>query len=88
MGPGRGRQLRDSALFSVIEAEWPAVKSALAARVARATELRSVLTARRGLVIVPGGQYQVMMSTVRRPAPHHQVPLSASSLERSMNPVR
>jgi RimJ/RimL family protein N-acetyltransferase len=40
--PGEEGKLRDSALFSVIEAEWPAVKSALAARVARAAELRSV----------------------------------------------
>ena len=40
--PGEEGKLRDSALFSVIEAEWPTVKSALAARVARAAELRSV----------------------------------------------
>jgi RimJ/RimL family protein N-acetyltransferase len=40
--PGEEGKLRDSALFSVIEPEWPTVKSALAARVARAAELRSV----------------------------------------------
>ena len=39
---GEEGKLRDSAMFSVIEAEWPTVKSALAARVARAAALRSV----------------------------------------------
>jgi RimJ/RimL family protein N-acetyltransferase len=34
--PGEERKLRDSAMFSVIAAEWPGVKSHLAARVARA----------------------------------------------------
>jgi len=38
--PGEEGKLRDSALFSVIEAEWPTVKSALAARVGRASALR------------------------------------------------
>jgi N-acetyltransferase len=38
--PGEEGKLRDSALFSVIEAEWPAVKSALAARVEKASALR------------------------------------------------
>lgn len=33
--PGEEGMLRDSAMFSVIAAEWPAVKSALVARVAR-----------------------------------------------------
>ena len=40
--PGEEGKLRDSALFSVIAAEWPTVQSALAARVAKASELRSV----------------------------------------------
>jgi RimJ/RimL family protein N-acetyltransferase len=39
--PGEEGKLRDSALFSVIEAEWPTVKSALAARVATAAQLSS-----------------------------------------------
>jgi N-acetyltransferase len=39
--PGEEGKLRDSALFSVIEAEWPTVKSALSARVRRASALRS-----------------------------------------------
>jgi N-acetyltransferase len=38
---GEEGKLRDSALFSVIEAEWPTVKSALAARVATAAQLSS-----------------------------------------------
>ena len=33
--PGEEGKLRDSAIFSVTEAEWPAVKSALSARIAR-----------------------------------------------------
>ena len=33
--PGEEGQLRDSAFFSVLDTEWPAVKSALTARVAR-----------------------------------------------------
>jgi RimJ/RimL family protein N-acetyltransferase len=40
--PGEEGKLRDSALFSVIADEWLTVKSALAARVAKASELRSV----------------------------------------------
>jgi N-acetyltransferase len=40
--PGEEGKLRDSALFSVIADEWPTVKCALAARVTRASELRSV----------------------------------------------
>jgi N-acetyltransferase len=39
--PGEEGRLRDSALFSVIEAEWPTVKSSLAARVARASAVSS-----------------------------------------------
>jgi N-acetyltransferase len=39
--PGEEGRLRDSAMFSVIAAEWPAVKSALAARVARSAGLRT-----------------------------------------------
>jgi len=39
--PGEEGKLRDSALFSVIAPEWPAVKSALAARVARSAGLRT-----------------------------------------------
>jgi RimJ/RimL family protein N-acetyltransferase len=39
---GEEGKLRDSALFSVIEAEWPTVKSALAARVDKSSALRSV----------------------------------------------
>ena len=35
--PGEEGKLRDSAMFSVIADEWPTVKSALAARVARAS---------------------------------------------------
>ena len=42
--PGEQDKLRDSALFSVIVDEWPAVKTALAARVARAA-------ARQGIAI-------------------------------------
>ena len=38
---GEDGRLRDSALFSVIEAEWPTVRSSLAARVDRASALRS-----------------------------------------------
>ena len=38
---GEEGKLRDSALFSVIEAEWPTVQSALAARVATAAQLSS-----------------------------------------------
>jgi N-acetyltransferase len=38
---GEEGKLRDSALFSVIEAEWPAVRSSLAARVDKASALRS-----------------------------------------------
>jgi len=38
---GEEGKLRDSAMFSVIDAEWPAVRAALAARVARSAELRS-----------------------------------------------
>jgi N-acetyltransferase len=32
--PGEEGQLRDTAMFSVTAAEWPAVKSALSARIA------------------------------------------------------
>ncbi len=35
--PGEEGMLRDSAMFSVLAAEWPAVKSALAIRVAHAS---------------------------------------------------
>jgi RimJ/RimL family protein N-acetyltransferase len=35
--PGEERMLRDSAMFSVVAAEWPAVKSALGARLAGAS---------------------------------------------------
>jgi N-acetyltransferase len=38
--PGEEGLLRDSAMFSVIAAEWPAVKPALAARVARQAAAR------------------------------------------------
>jgi N-acetyltransferase len=38
---GEEGKLRDSAMFSVIADEWPAVKSALAARVATAAQLSS-----------------------------------------------
>ena len=38
---GEEGKLRDSALFSVIEAEWPTVRSSLAARVDRSSALRS-----------------------------------------------
>jgi len=38
---GEEGRLRDSALFSVIEAEWPTVRSSLAARVDKASALRS-----------------------------------------------
>jgi N-acetyltransferase len=38
---GEEGKLRDSALFSVIEAEWPTVRSSLTARVDRASALRS-----------------------------------------------
>ena len=38
---GEEGKLRDSALFSVIEAEWPTVQSSLAARVDKASALRS-----------------------------------------------
>jgi N-acetyltransferase len=38
---GEDGRLRDSALFSVIEAEWPTVRSSLAARVDAASALRS-----------------------------------------------
>jgi N-acetyltransferase len=38
---GEEGKLRDSALFSVVEAEWPTVRSALAARVDKASALRS-----------------------------------------------
>jgi N-acetyltransferase len=38
---GEEGRLRDSALFSVIEAEWPTVRSSLAARVDRSSALRS-----------------------------------------------
>jgi N-acetyltransferase len=37
--PGEEGKLRDSAMFSVIAAEWPSVRSALANRVARARSL-------------------------------------------------
>ena len=33
--PGEGGRLRDSAIFSVVDTEWPAVKCALTARLAR-----------------------------------------------------
>ncbi|WP_041625053.1 hypothetical protein [Stackebrandtia nassauensis] len=33
--PGEDGRLRDSAMFSVVESEWPLVKAGLAARVAR-----------------------------------------------------
>jgi N-acetyltransferase len=39
--PGEEGKLRDSALFSVIADEWPTVQPSLAARVAKASELRS-----------------------------------------------
>jgi N-acetyltransferase len=39
--PGEEGKLRNSALFSITDDEWPAVKAALAARVARAAELSS-----------------------------------------------
>ena len=39
--PGEEGRLRDSALFSVIEAEWPTVRSSLAARVDKASAVRS-----------------------------------------------
>ena len=39
--PGEEGRLRDSAMFSVIAGEWPAVRSALAARVEQAAEVRS-----------------------------------------------
>ena len=45
------------------------------------------VTRRPGRFIVPGGQYQVMMSTVSRPA-CTAGSLSASSLDRSIDPVR
>ena len=45
------------------------------------------MTRRPGRLIVPGGQYQVMMSTVSRPA-RTAGSLSASSLDRSIDPVR
>ena len=38
---GEEGKLRDSALFSVVEAEWPTVRSSLAARVDKASALRS-----------------------------------------------
>jgi RimJ/RimL family protein N-acetyltransferase len=40
--PGEEGRLRDSAMFSVTDAEWPAVKSALSARVANGGTTRHV----------------------------------------------
>ena len=84
---GEEGKLRDSALFSVIEAEWPTVKSALAARVAKASAAQLSVTLRPGWLIVPGGQYQVMISTASRPA-RTAGSSSASCRAWSSEPVR
>ena len=40
--PGEEGRLRDSAMFSVTDAEWPAMKSALSARIANGGTTRHV----------------------------------------------
>ena len=52
---GEEGRLRDSAMFSVTDAEWPAVKSALTARIASGTRGARIASSASGARIASGG---------------------------------